>query len=156
MDKHVHVSLHLQSCGVMLATVACISFKLLKYWDCLRCLQAIRLIPDHVWARAQQRAVEEPLWLSKCWPAACCVLCLWNASAVGLTYILCKRLGTIWWSSHCWVSSVIVVSVLVLAEAGWLLYTLYVERQARDASDRDMSREADISSALLPEMPEGA
>ena len=117
------------------------------------CLQAIKLIPIDVWQRAKQRADEEPLRLSKCWPAACCIFVLWNVSAVGLAYLLCKRLGNRWWSRHWWVAAVSVASSMSLAEAAWALHMLFIEKRARAQADKVIPDDVGINAPLVCDEP---
>jgi len=112
-------------------------------------MQAIKLIPDSVWQRAQQRADEEPLRLSKCWPAACCVFLLGNASAVCLTYIICKKFGNSWWSTHWWIAAALLGIVLFISETAWVGHALYTEDEVKVQADKQLSDEAGVNTSLL-------
>lgn len=110
---------------------------------------AIKLTPDGVWQRALQRAVEEPLHLSKCWPAACCVFLLWNISAVCVTYMICKKFGNMWWSTHWWIAAALSGLVLFISETAWLVNTVYTEEGVKVQADRQSSDEAGVNTSLL-------
>lgn len=112
-------------------------------------MQAIKLIPDDVMLRAQRRADEEPLRLASNWVTACCIFVLWDASAAGLSYLLCRRFGTPWWQHHWWVVPVAVVAVMILAELVFVVHTLAAEQRTPLNHGEQASVDAGLNTALL-------
>lgn len=112
-------------------------------------MQAIQLIPKDVMLRAQQRADEEPLRLNENWVTACCIFSMWDASAVGILYLVCMRLGNPWWQCHWWVATTILVAVMVLAEIGWAAHTMSSERRTRQQSDKQTATDLGVNAPLL-------
>lgn len=112
-----------------------------RHSECKLCVphqlltQAIKLIPEDVMLRAQQRADEEPLRLDDNWVTACCIFVMWNASAAGLSYLVCTKLGTPWWQGHWWVIAVTAVAVMILAEVAFVVHTLAAEKQSAHCGD---------------------
>lgn len=86
--------------------------------------------------RARQRADEEPLRLNENWVTACCILLMWNTSAVGISYLVCTKFGKPWWQDNWWVAAVILVAVMVLAEVVWVARTILSERHVGRQSDK--------------------
>lgn len=79
---------------------------------------------------ARQRAVAEPLRLSKSWGAALCVFLVWDA-----LLLECLKLGFQWWggaywAGHWWIPVLAAAAVLVASEGIWSLLQLRAERAA--------------------------
>ena len=111
-------------------------------------MQAIKLIPEDVMLRAHKRADEEPLRLDDNWMTACCIFVMWDASAAGASYLVCRKLGTPWWQGHWWVIAVTAVAVMILAEVTFVVHTLAVEKQSVCCDDR-MSADNGCHAPLL-------
>ncbi|KAL3146187.1 hypothetical protein ABBQ32_002894 [Trebouxia sp. C0010 RCD-2024] len=110
---------------------------------------AIRLIPEDVMLRAQTRADEEPLRLQNNWVTACCIFVMWDASATGLLYLVCKKLGTPWWQVHWWTVAVTAVTVMILCEVAFVVHTLVAEKQTALQSGELTSPDSGVHAALL-------
>lgn len=85
---------------------------------------AIKLIPAEVWVDAQARADAEPLRLKDNWIAAVCILVVWDALALYLTYVLSCHFGNAFLRAHLWIPLVAVGPAVVLMEAGWMIWSL--------------------------------
>lgn len=112
-------------------------------------MQAIRLIPEAVMLRAQQRADEEPLRLNENWVTACCIFLMWNMSAVGTLYLVCTKFGKPWWRRHWWVAAIILVAIMVLAEIVWAACTILLERRTENQSDKQTATDLGVNAPLL-------
>lgn len=112
-------------------------------------MQAIRLIPEAVMLRAQQRADEEPLRLNENWVTACCIFLMWNMSAVGTLYLVCTKFGKPWWRRHWWVAAIILVAIMVLAEIVWAACTILLERRTKNQSDKQTATDLGVNAPLL-------
>ncbi len=99
--------------------------------------------------RARQRADEEPLRLDENWVTACCILLIWNMSAVGISYLVCTKIGKPWWQGNWWVAAVILVAVMVLAEIVWAAHTILSERRVDKQCDKQTATDLGVNAPLL-------
>lgn len=125
------------------------------YCTLIHLVQAIKLIPEDVMLRAQTRADEEPLRLQNNWVAACCIFVMWDASAAGLSYLVCKKLGTPWWQVHWWIVAVTAVTVMILAEVAFVVHTLVAEQKTALQRGEQTSPESGVHAALLSTPDDG-
>lgn len=112
--------------------------------------QAIKLIPEDVMLRARKRADEEQLRLDDNWVTACCFFIMWDASAAGLSYLVCRKLGTPWWQGHWWVMAVTAVVMMILAEVAFVVHTLAAEKQNVHCGERTSADNGGRARLLSP------
>ncbi|CAL8471704.1 g11246 [Coccomyxa elongata] len=113
---------------------------------------AIRLIPDHVWQRALQRAEVEPLLLGHNWAAAIIIFILWDALLLFGIYMAAVHFGMPYWQQRWYVGVAVAGAVLLVAEASWSVYQLRSERRAAHARQE----QGDVNASLLGETPNSA
>ena len=85
---------------------------------------AIRLVPQTVMESATERAQQEPLRLCNSWFAAVVIFLLWDFTALGGITLCCRRFGNLYWQNNYWILLVIVGSVLLMAELGYIVFSL--------------------------------
>ena len=106
---------------------------------------AMKLIPDHVWARAKERAATESLQLSSCWGMALFFFLLWDAFLLWMVW-----LGVVHWGGPRlrgeWLPAVLggTAAALVLAEGGWLVWEVRRERRKDGAAPSPTGPEAAV------------
>ena len=77
--------------------------------------------------RARHRAEIEAIRLSHDRAAAIGVRVLWDAMAIGVTYVICMRSADVWWQAHWWVACSAVGGLLFVCEVLWLSYVAMLE-----------------------------
>lgn len=77
---------------------------------------------------------------------------MWDSSAVGLTYLLSKQFGSVWWNHHWWIAAITLLAALMLAEIAWVLHTHTSERKAKVQADKQMPGDAGVNASLLSVM----
>ncbi|BDA47087.1 hypothetical protein COCOBI_09-5420 [Coccomyxa sp. Obi] len=108
---------------------------------------AIRLIPDHVWEHALERAEVEPLLLGHNWVAAAIIFILWDALLLFGIYMVVVHFGTPYWQQRWYVWVAVAGAVLVVAEVSWSVCQLHAEKRAAHARQEEGS----VSASLLGE-----
>ena len=108
---------------------------------------AIRLIPDHVWQRALQRAEVEPLLLGHNWAAAVLIFIMWDALLLFGIYMAVVHFGSPYWQQRWYVWVAVAGAVLVITEVSWSVYQLRAEKRAADGRQEEGS----VSASLLEE-----
>ena len=106
---------------------------------------AIKLIPHTVMESATKRAQQDPLQLSKSWSAAVVIFLLWDVTALAGITFCCRRFGNLYWQKHYWVLLIVVGSVLLVTELGYIVFSLVcMSEHTRDLEEgTDIEDETD-------------
>jgi len=55
-----------------------------------------------------------------------------------LTYIICKKFGNSWWSTHWWIAAALLGIVLLISETAWVGHALYTEEEVKVQADEQL------------------
>ena len=68
---------------------------------------------------------------------------------MGLTILICRMFGDVWWVGHWWIAAITVGTLLLLGEVAWLVHAVCFDKSVLVRADKQSLADADVHAVLL-------